>query len=102
MAIMAQNNRDEIVYDKVADIDASKENMKHLCSTLFVEASVREISSFGMVRIEGDYMLVDHKHKNNFYKTTKIHVSNDFLITDLIARNLDTRVEFNTNDVVVQ
>ena len=57
-----------------------------------------------MARNEGDYMLVDHKHKKNFYKTTKVRVSNDFVVMvypynfdtfqDLIARNLDTRVAF--------
>ncbi|CAH1425616.1 unnamed protein product [Lactuca virosa] len=58
-----------------------------------------------MTRNEGDYMVIDHKHKNNFYKTTKVRVSNDFAIMvdpynfvtfqDLIARNLDTRVAFD-------
>ncbi|CAH1416351.1 unnamed protein product [Lactuca virosa] len=58
-----------------------------------------------MDRNEGDYMLVDHKHKNNFYKTTKVRVSNDFDVMvdlynfvtfqDLIARNLDNRIAFD-------
>nr|KAJ0220679.1 hypothetical protein LSAT_V11C200065030 [Lactuca sativa] len=53
---------------------------QHSFEALFVEGSIREISSFGMASTEGDYMLVDHKHKNNFYKTTKVHVSNDFTV----------------------
>ncbi|CAH1424641.1 unnamed protein product [Lactuca virosa] len=50
-------------------------------------------------------MVVDHKHKNNFYKTTKVRVSNDFAVIvdpynfvtfqDLIDMNLDTRVAFD-------
>nr|KAJ0209174.1 hypothetical protein LSAT_V11C400220270 [Lactuca sativa] len=73
-----------------------------LFEAFFVEVFAREISSFSMARNEGDYMLVDHKHKKNFYKTTKVRVSNDFIVMvdpynfdtfqDLIARNLDTRV----------
>nr|KAJ0218391.1 hypothetical protein LSAT_V11C300125670 [Lactuca sativa] len=54
---------------------------------------------------EEDYMLVDHKQKNNFYKTTKVRISNDFTVMVdpynfstfqyFIARNLDTRVAFD-------
>nr|KAJ0203730.1 hypothetical protein LSAT_V11C500231270 [Lactuca sativa] len=96
---MTQINRNEIVFDKVANIDASKE------TGTFVFRSIREISSFGMARNEGDYMMVDQKHKNNFYKTTKFRVSNDFVVMvdpynfvtfhDLIARNLYTHVAFD-------
>ncbi|CAH1449859.1 unnamed protein product [Lactuca virosa] len=58
-----------------------------------------------MTRSEGDYMVVDHKHKNDFYKTTKVRVSSDFAVMvdpynfvtfqDLVAKNLDTRVAFD-------
>ncbi|XP_052627211.1 uncharacterized protein LOC122197556 [Lactuca sativa] len=58
-----------------------------------------------MASNESEYMLVPHKHKINFYKTTKVHVSNDFVNTvdpyhfisfpDLLARNFDTRVAFD-------
>nr|KAJ0212700.1 hypothetical protein LSAT_V11C400201670 [Lactuca sativa] len=58
-----------------------------------------------MVGNERDYMLVDHKHKNNFYKTTKFRLSNDFVVMvdaynfvtfqDLIAMNLNTHVTFD-------
>nr|KAJ0220254.1 hypothetical protein LSAT_V11C200072310 [Lactuca sativa] len=54
---------------------------------LFVEGSIREISSLGRTINERDYMLVDHKHKNNFYKTTKVHISNNFAIT-VVSTNL--------------
>nr|KAJ0188248.1 hypothetical protein LSAT_V11C900459070 [Lactuca sativa] len=74
---------------------------------LFVEGSIKEISSLRRTINEGDYMLVDHKHKNNFYKTTKVHISNDFAIMvnpynfvtfqDLIAMNLNTHVVVSTN-----
>nr|KAJ0197849.1 hypothetical protein LSAT_V11C700381120 [Lactuca sativa] len=57
-----------------------------------------------MTKNEGDYMMVDHKHKNIFYKTTKFRVSNNFVVMvdpynfvtfqDLITRNHDTRVAF--------
>ncbi|CAH1422718.1 unnamed protein product [Lactuca virosa] len=58
-----------------------------------------------MASNEGEYMLVPHKHKINFYKTTKVRVSTDFVDTvdsyhfisfpDLLARNFDTRVAFD-------
>ncbi|XP_023745749.2 uncharacterized protein LOC111893894 [Lactuca sativa] len=58
-----------------------------------------------MASNESEYMLVPHKHKINFYKTTKVRVSNDFVDTvdpyhfisflDLVARNFDTRVAFD-------
>ncbi|CAH1441505.1 unnamed protein product [Lactuca virosa] len=58
-----------------------------------------------MARNEGDYMLVAHKHKINFYKTTTIRVSTPFVdridpfnfvsFHDLTARNFDTRVAFD-------
>nr|KAJ0218007.1 hypothetical protein LSAT_V11C300152570 [Lactuca sativa] len=58
-----------------------------------------------MASNESKYMLVPHKHKINFYKTTKVRVSNDFVDTidpyhfisfpDLLARNFDTRVAFD-------
>nr|KAJ0222217.1 hypothetical protein LSAT_V11C200062540 [Lactuca sativa] len=57
-----------------------KKNLIRSFEALFVEGSIREISSLGRTINEGDYMLVDHKHKNNFYKTTKVHISNDFAI----------------------
>ncbi|CAH1421141.1 unnamed protein product [Lactuca virosa] len=57
-----------------------------------------------MASNESEYMLVPHKHKINFYKTTKVRVSTDFVDTvdpyhfisfpDLLARNFDTRVAF--------
>nr|KAJ0217562.1 hypothetical protein LSAT_V11C300149160 [Lactuca sativa] len=72
----------------------------NLFEALFVKEFAKEISSFSMARNEGDYMLVDHKHKKNFYKTTKVRVSNDFVVMDLIARNLDTRV-VSTNPIKV-
>ncbi|CAH1431184.1 unnamed protein product [Lactuca virosa] len=58
-----------------------------------------------MASDEGEYMLVPHKHKINFYRTTKVRVSTDFVDTvdpyhfisfpDLLARNFDTRVAFD-------
>ncbi|CAH1426927.1 unnamed protein product [Lactuca virosa] len=58
-----------------------------------------------MARNEGDYMLVAHKHKINFKKTTTIRVSTPFIdridpfnfvsFDDLTARNFDTRVAFD-------
>ncbi|CAH1440220.1 unnamed protein product [Lactuca virosa] len=66
---------------------------------------LREISNFAMAKNEGEYMLVPHKHKINFYRTTKVRVSTDFVDTvdpyhfisfpDLLARNFDTRVAFD-------
>ena len=57
-----------------------------------------------MASNESEYMLVPHKHKINFYKTTKVRVSNDFVDTvdpyhfisfpDLLAMNFDTHVAF--------
>nr|KAJ0205901.1 hypothetical protein LSAT_V11C500236140 [Lactuca sativa] len=58
-----------------------------------------------MASNESEYMLVPHKHKINFYKTTKLRVSNDFVDTvdpyhfisfpDLLAMNFDTHVAFD-------
>ncbi|CAH1439859.1 unnamed protein product [Lactuca virosa] len=58
-----------------------------------------------MTRNEGDYMLVAHKHKINFHKTTTIRVSTPFVdridpfifvsFYDLTARNFDTPVAFD-------
>ncbi|CAI9281065.1 unnamed protein product [Lactuca saligna] len=71
---------------------------------LLEKGAVRQITNFGMARNEGDYMLVAHKHKINFYKTTTIRVSIPFLdridpfnflsFYDLIAINVDTFVAF--------
>nr|KAJ0221995.1 hypothetical protein LSAT_V11C200094910 [Lactuca sativa] len=143
---MAANNADQAVFDKVAEINASKEswnirvklvmlwkptyinnpnmvasldmilidqentsnNKKNLIlvfESLFDEGAVREISNFAMASNESEYMLVPHKHKINFYKTTKLRVSTDFVDTVdpyhfiffpyLLARNFDTRVAFD-------
>ncbi|CAH1445074.1 unnamed protein product [Lactuca virosa] len=145
---MAANNADQVVFDKVAEINASKEswnirvkvvmlwkptyinnpnmvasldmilidqegsriqatikkNLIPVFESLFDEGAVREISNFAMASNESEYMLVPHKHKINFYKTTKVRVSTDFVDTvdpyhfisfpDLLARNFDTRVAF--------
>ncbi|XP_023747872.1 uncharacterized protein LOC111896084 [Lactuca sativa] len=58
-----------------------------------------------MARNEGDYMLVDHRHKINYYKTTIVRVSAPFVdridpfnfvtFHDLTAINFDTRVAFD-------
>ncbi|CAH1445070.1 unnamed protein product [Lactuca virosa] len=146
---MAANNADQVVFDKVAEINASKEswnirvkvvmlwkptyinnpnmvasldmilidqegsriqatikkNLIPVFESLFDEGAVREISNFAMASNESEYMLVPHKHKINFYKTTKVRVSTDFVDTvdpyhfisfpDLLARNFDTRVAFD-------
>ncbi|CAH1429009.1 unnamed protein product [Lactuca virosa] len=145
---MAHNSGDEIVFDSLADIDASnetwnirvhvlmlwkqtyknnpnmvssldmilmdqqatiKKNLINVFQTLFDEGAVREINKFGMDRNEGDYMLVGHKHKINFYKTTTVRVSAPFVdrtdpfnfvtFHDLTARNFDTRVAFGQPQV---
>nr|KAJ0215159.1 hypothetical protein LSAT_V11C300155160 [Lactuca sativa] len=66
--------------DMILVNDNNKKNCISLFEALFLEEFAREISSFSMARNEGDYMLVDHKHKKNFYKTTKVRVSNDFVV----------------------
>nr|KAJ0199027.1 hypothetical protein LSAT_V11C600319000 [Lactuca sativa] len=140
---MTANNAYQIVFDKVAEINASKEcwnirvkvvmlwkptytnnpnvvanlemilidhegcriqaiikkNLIPVFESLFDEGAVREISNFAIANNEGEYMLVPHKHKINFYKTTKVRVSIDFVDTvdryhfisfpDLLARNFD-------------
>nr|KAJ0224516.1 hypothetical protein LSAT_V11C100019510 [Lactuca sativa] len=114
------NSDSEIIIDKLADIDASKEswnipvqvvmiwkqtyknnpnmvnsldmilmdqentsnNKKNLINAfqaLLEEGAVRKITNFGTAKNEGDYMLVAHKHKINFYKTTRIRVSTPFV-----------------------
>ncbi|CAI9296921.1 unnamed protein product [Lactuca saligna] len=80
-------------------------NIIPVFESLFDEGAVREISNFAMASNESEYMLVPQKHKINFYKTTKVRVSNDFVDTidpyhfisfpDLLARNFDTRVVFD-------
>nr|KAJ0195625.1 hypothetical protein LSAT_V11C700346310 [Lactuca sativa] len=117
---MTTNNADQVVFDKVAEIDASKEswnirvkvntsnNKKNLIlvfESLFDEEVVREISNFAMASNEGEYMLIPHKHIINFYKITKVCVSNDFVDTidpyhfisfpNLLTRNFDTCVAFD-------
>ncbi|CAH1446828.1 unnamed protein product [Lactuca virosa] len=82
-----------------------KKNLIPVFESLFDEGAVREISNFAMASNEDEYMLVPHKHKINFYKTTKVRVSTDFVDTvdpyhfisfpDLLARNFDTRVAFD-------
>nr|KAJ0210786.1 hypothetical protein LSAT_V11C400194940 [Lactuca sativa] len=111
---MAQNNRDEIIFDKfnlfffhlhATKIQATiKKNHIGSFEAVFVEGSLREISSFGMVQNKGDHMLVDHKHKNNSTKQPKfvdqmifavmVDPYNFVTFQDLIAKNLDTRVAF--------
>ncbi|CAI9287670.1 unnamed protein product [Lactuca saligna] len=64
-----------------------------------------------MARNEADYILVAHKHKINFYKTTTIHVSTAFVdridpfnfvsLHDQRTRNFDTHVAFDFIDQVV-
>nr|KAJ0202995.1 hypothetical protein LSAT_V11C500233440 [Lactuca sativa] len=149
MYSVASNNADQVVFDKVAEINASKEswnirvkvvmlwkptyvnnpnmvtslnmilidqegsripatikkNLIPVFESLFDEGAVREIINFAMASNESEYMLVPHKHKINFYKTTKVRVSNDFVDTvdpyhfisfpDLLAINFDTRVAFD-------
>nr|KAJ0223709.1 hypothetical protein LSAT_V11C200086030 [Lactuca sativa] len=58
---------------------------------------VRQITNFGMTRNKGDYMLVAHKHKINYYKTTTIVINpfNFVSFQDLTAINFDTRVAFD-------
>nr|KAJ0216247.1 hypothetical protein LSAT_V11C300133810 [Lactuca sativa] len=48
--------------------------------------AVREISNFTMASNEGEYMLVPHKHKINFYRTTKVRVSTDFVDTIFLVK----------------
>nr|KAJ0219749.1 hypothetical protein LSAT_V11C200064150 [Lactuca sativa] len=69
-----------------------------------IRRDVREIGTFVMASNEGDYMLLPQKHKINFYKTTKVRVSIDFVnmvnpydfvaFPDLLVRNFDTCVAF--------
>ncbi|XP_023754001.1 uncharacterized protein LOC111902393 [Lactuca sativa] len=117
---MEKNNASQLVFDKVADIDASKEcfnihgtkihetikkNLILVFESLFDEGVIRNISSSDISRNEGDYMLVPHKDKTNFYKTTTIRVSTNFIdrvdsshfasFPDLLANNFDTRIAFN-------
>lgn len=61
-------------------------------------------------KIQANYMLVNHACKINFYKSTKVRVSDDFNVADgldvdgynfpsffdLIQKNIDTRVAFGT------
>nr|KAJ0212478.1 hypothetical protein LSAT_V11C400195910 [Lactuca sativa] len=79
-----------------------KKSIINAFQALLEEGAVRQITNFGMARNEGDYMLVAHKYKINFYKTTKIYVSTPFVdmidpfnfvsFHDLTARNFDTHV----------
>ncbi|CAH1453980.1 unnamed protein product [Lactuca virosa] len=83
----------------------NKKNLINAFQALLEEGAVRQITNFGMRRNEGDYMLVAHRHKINFYKTTTIRVSTPFVdridpfnfvrFHDLTARNFDTRVAFD-------
>ena len=59
----------------------SKKNIINAFQALLEEGAVRQITNFGMTRNEEYYMLVAHKHKINFYKTTTIHVSTPFVDT---------------------
>nr|KAJ0217612.1 hypothetical protein LSAT_V11C300141550 [Lactuca sativa] len=83
----------------------NKKNLINAFQALIEEDAVRQITNVGMARNEGDYMLVAHKHKIDFYKTTTIHVSPPFFYRidpfnfvsfhDLTARYFDTRVAFD-------
>nr|KAJ0194157.1 hypothetical protein LSAT_V11C800452350 [Lactuca sativa] len=109
------NNADQVIFNKVAEINVSKES-RNICIKVvmlwkptyinnhnMIIGVVREISNFVMASNESEYMLVPHKHKINFYKTTKVRVSSDFVDTvdpyhfisfpDSLARNFDIRVK---------
>nr|KAJ0216670.1 hypothetical protein LSAT_V11C300132540 [Lactuca sativa] len=123
---MEKNNASQLVFDKVADIDASKEcfnihgtkihetikkNLILVFESLFDEGVIRNISSSDISRNEGDYMLVPHKDKTNFYKTTTIRVSTNFIdrvdsshfasFPDLLANNFDTRIAFSMFFIII-
>nr|XP_043639301.1 uncharacterized protein LOC122610372 [Erigeron canadensis] len=75
------------------------------------EGTVRVISDFAVGSNSRSYMLVNHPFKLNFYKTTKVKVSDDFAeiinpyvfpsFGDLLMRNLDMRVAFDIVGLVV-
>ncbi|CAI9280995.1 unnamed protein product [Lactuca saligna] len=95
---------DMILIDQ-ENLTNNKKNLIPVFESLFDEGAVREISNFDMASNESEYMLVPHKHKINFNKTTKVRVSTDFVDTidpyhfisfpDLLARIFNTRVAFD-------
>lgn len=88
-----------------------KKNLILVFESLFDEGVIRNISSSDISRNEGDYMLVPHKDKTNFYKTTTIRVSTNFIdrvdsshfasFPDLLANNFDTRIAFSMFFIIV-
>nr|KAJ0204788.1 hypothetical protein LSAT_V11C500292190 [Lactuca sativa] len=82
-----------------SNIGNNKKNLIHVFEALFDEEAVKEIIN------EGYCMFVPHKHEINFYKTTLVHVSTEFVdmvdpyhcvsFPDLLANNFDTSVAFS-------
>nr|XP_043616047.1 uncharacterized protein LOC122587960 [Erigeron canadensis] len=88
-----------------------KKNLISDFESILEEGTVRVISDFGIASNSGSYMLVNHPYKINFCKSTKVKISTDFENTvdpyifpsfsDMLTKNLDTRVAFDVVGLVV-